>query len=159
VEKYIQPFIDVCKAVFKDFVGVELRPGRPYFVETNAEAEWDLSGVIGLSGEARGAVVVSMKKNLALKITGILTNGHHACVDEEVVDAIGEIVNIIVGNVKKSLEEAFRLVISLPTIIQGKGHQVKWPTAQTRIINIPFEVFENDLFCLSVAIESVKERL
>jgi chemotaxis protein CheX len=159
MEKYIQPFIDVCKTVFKDFVGVELRAGRTYFVDTTAETEWDLSGVIGLSGEARGAVVITMKKNLALKITDILTSGHHTNVDEEVVDAVGEIVNIIAGNVKKNLEEAFRLVISLPTIIQGKGHQIKWPIAQTRIISIPFEAFENDLFYLSVAIESVKGRL
>jgi chemotaxis protein CheX len=156
MEQYIQPFIDVCKNVFKEFVGIELKVGRPYFSEKETIYEWDISAVIGLTGEAKGAVVVSMKKHLVLKLTEMLTDSTHTDVDDDVVDAIGEIVNIIAGNVKKNLEEAFRLVISLPTIIQGKGHQIKWPSAQTRIICIPFEVFEGDSFCLSIAMESSK---
>jgi len=158
MEQYIQPFIDVCKNVFKEFVGAELKSGRPYFDEKEKVNDWDISAVIGLTGEARGAVVISMKTDLALRITGMLTGTKHTAIDDEVVDAVGEIVNIIAGNVKKELEAAFRLVISLPTIVQGKGHQVKWPTAQARIICIPFNVFEGDLFCLSVAIESSKGR-
>jgi chemotaxis protein CheX len=156
MEKYIQPFIDVSKNTFKEFVGAELEAGRPYFSQKDSPNEWDISGVIGLSGEARGAVVIGMKTALATRLTDMLTGTKHAGIDDEVVDAIGEIVNIIAGNAKKGLEESFRLVISLPTIIQGPGHQIKWPGDQTRIICIPFTIFENDVFTLSVAIESVK---
>ncbi|MDR0451554.1 MAG: chemotaxis protein CheX [Treponema sp.] len=156
MEKYIQPFIDVCKNVFKEFIGFDLTAGRPYFADTNAITDWDISAIIGLTGEARGAVVMSMKKDLAVKVTDILTGTRHTALDDEVVDAVGEIVNIIAGNVKKNLEEAFRLVISLPTIVQGAEHEVKWPHGQARIICIPFTIFENDVFNLSVAIEAVK---
>ncbi|MDR2485383.1 MAG: chemotaxis protein CheX [Treponema sp.] len=155
MEKYIQPFIDVCKNVFQDFLGTGLAEERPYFAETSATMEWDISAVIGLTGEARGAVVISMKTDLAIQLTGILTGAKHKDVDDDVVDAIGEIVNIIAGNVKKNLEEAFRLVISLPTIIQGKQHTIKWPNNQARIICIPFKIFDNETFNLSVAIEAV----
>jgi chemotaxis protein CheX len=154
MEQYIQPFIDVCKNVFKEFVGVELKVGRPYFAGRDTIYEWDISSVIGLTGEARGAVVVSMKKDLVLKLTEMLTNSRHNEIDDDAVDVIGEIVNIIAGNVKKDLEEAFRLIISLPAIIQGKGHRIKWPNAQTRIICIPFDLFEGESFCLSIAMES-----
>jgi chemotaxis protein CheX len=156
MEKYIQPFIDVCKNVFKEFVQCDLTAGRPYFIEKEAVNEWDISSIIGLTGEARGAVVISMKKELAIRLTDQITGTPHEKLDDEVVDAIGEIVNIIAGNVKKNLEEAFRLVISLPTIVQGKEHAVKWPSGRTRIICIPFNIFENDTFNLSVAIESAK---
>jgi chemotaxis protein CheX len=156
MEKFIQPFIDVSKNVFKEFVGAELTVDRPYFAEKDVVNEWDISAVIGLTGEARGAVVISMKTRLVIKLTDKLTGTAHKIIDDEVVDAIGEIVNIIAGNAKKGLEEDFRLVISLPTIVQGKGHTVKWPNAQTRIICIPFTIFEDDVFTLSVAIESVK---
>ena len=155
MEKYIQPFIDVCKSVFKDFVGAELTEERPHFAEAGAIMEWDISAIIGLTGEARGAVVISMKKELAMKLTEILTGVDHNDVDDDVVDAIGEIVNIIAGNVKKNLEEAFRLVISLPTIVQGKEHSIKWPGNQARIICIPFRIFPDTTFNLSVAIEAV----
>jgi chemotaxis protein CheX len=156
MEQYIQPFIDVCMNVFKEFVGCELAVERPYFAEREAIKEWDISAVIGLTGEARGAVVISMKSSLAEKMTSTLTGTEHTELDSEVVDAIGELVNIIAGNAKRGLEEAFRLVISLPSIITGKEHSVQWPNNQARIICIPFKVFDNDSFCLSVAIESMK---
>jgi chemotaxis protein CheX len=156
MEKYIQPFVDVCVSVFKEFIGVDLTAERPHFADKEAVYDWDISAVIGLTGEARGAVVISMKKDLAVKLTGLLTDSEHKDLDDEVVDAIGEIVNIIAGNAKKGLEETFRLIISLPTIVQGKDHTVKWPTNQARIMCIPFKVFENSAFVLSVAIESVK---
>ncbi|MDR1105487.1 MAG: chemotaxis protein CheX [Treponema sp.] len=156
MEKYIQPFIDVCKNVFREFVGAELKENRPYFAETNTVNEWDISAVIGLTGEARGAVVISMKKELAMKLTAILTGSSHTELDSEVVDAIGEIVNIIAGNAKKGLEETFRLVISLPTIVEGKEHSIKWPNSQARIICIPFTIFDDSAFTLSIAIEAVR---
>jgi chemotaxis protein CheX len=156
MEQYIQPFIDVTQNVFKEFLGAELKVDRPYFSKTEAVNEWDVSAVIGLTGEARGAVVISMKNGLACRLTSILTGTDHTSIDNEVVDAIGEIVNIISGNSKKGLEESFRLVISLPTIIQGPNHQIKWPNDQARIICIPFTIFDTEVFTLSVAIEAVK---
>jgi chemotaxis protein CheX len=154
MEQYIQPFIKVCKNVFKEFVGVDLSVDRPYFSDQKAVHDWDLSAIIGLTGEARGAVVISMKNSLALHITGLLTGKKHQEIDDDVIDAVGEIVNIISGNVKKDLEDDFRLIISLPTIVQGEWHHVKWPTAQARIICIPFNLGK-DTFNLSVAIEAV----
>lgn len=154
MEKYIQPFIDVCETVFRDFVGTELVAEHPHFVDKNDPHDWDVSAIIGLTGEARGAVVISMKKELSLKITGVLTGSEHTDLDDEVVDAIGEIVNIIAGNAKRGLEESFRLVISLPTIVRGKGHTIMWPNDQARIICIPFTIFGSDSFSLSVAIEA-----
>lgn len=156
MEKYIQPFIDVTENAFKELVGTMLKTGRPYFIEKEEMNEWDISGVIGLTGEARGAVVISMKANLAVKLTGMLTGKKKNTIDPEVVDAVGEIINIIAGNAKKGLEDAFRLVISLPTIVQGEAHQVIWPNQKTRIICVPFSIFEKDSFNISVAIDSQK---
>lgn len=154
MEKYIQPFVDVCVNVFKDFIGAELIAGRPYFADKTDLHEWDVSAIIGLTGEARGALVISMKTGLACNLTGMLTGAKHTGMDDEVVDAIGEIINIIAGNAKRGLEESFRLVISLPTIVRGAGHTIQWPNDQARIMCIPFKIFESDEFCLSVAIEA-----
>jgi chemotaxis protein CheX len=128
----------------------------PYFLEKDTIEEWDISGVIGLTGEARGAVVISMKDNLAMKLTGILTGKVHQVLYDEVVDAVGELINIIAGNVKQELEDTFKLVISLPTIITGKEHHVNWPVGQARVICIPFSISNEYSFSLSVALEAVK---
>jgi chemotaxis protein CheX len=156
MEKYIQPFVDACASVFRDMLQCGLEAERPYFSDRNDAHNWDISAVIGLTGEARGAVVISMRMGLALKLTGILTGATHTGPDDEVVDAVGELVNIIAGNAKRGLEEAFHLVISLPTIVSGRNHAILWPSDQTRIICIPFKVFAGESFCLSVAIESAQ---
>lgn len=154
MEKYIKPFIEVCENVFQEFIGEALVVEHPHFVDRNDVHNWDISAIIGLTGEARGAVVISMGQDLALKLTGLLTGSEHKEMDDEVVDAIGEIINIIAGNAKRGLEESFRLVISLPTIVRGAGHEIMWPNDLARIICIPFKIFGSESFCLSVAIEA-----
>jgi chemotaxis protein CheX len=157
MEKYIQPFIKVCKAVFRDFCQTEVTPGRVFFIKREEfQKNWDISGIIGLSGEARGAVVISLKTASATKIADILTGTVHKYLDADVADAVGEIVNIISGNVKKDLEDAFRISISLPTIVRGVAHSVIWPSEKTRIICIPFSLFKDHEMCLSVAIDPNK---
>jgi chemotaxis protein CheX len=155
LKQYIQPFIKVCKNVFQEFLGLELEAKLPYFMEKSEMTEWDVSGIIGLTGEARGAVVISMREDLAIRLTSILTGAEHSGLDADVVDAVGEIINIIAGNSKQELEESFRLVISLPTIVKGREHTIKWPEGHARVICIPFSISDKDSFTLSVALEAV----
>jgi chemotaxis protein CheX len=156
LKQYIQPFIKVCTNVFHEFLKLEPEAKLPYFMEKDAVTDWDVSGIIGLTGEAKGAVVISMKEALAIRLTSILTETEHKELDPDVVDAVGEIINIIAGNTKQELEEAFRLVISLPTIVRGKEHSINWPVGQARVICIPFTISTEDSFTLSVALEAVK---
>ena len=158
MEKYVSPFITTCETVFRDFVGIALVPERPYLSDRDAEHEWEISAIISFTGEAKGMIVISMKKEPALKITSILTEKKHTDIDKEVIDAIGEIVNIIAGNSKKGLEETFRLIISLPVIVKGTNHRITWPEESTRVIAVPFKIFETDSLCLSVAIKAVGEK-
>ena len=154
MEKYIQSFIDVCKNVFKELINAEIEAGRPYFSNQTTYPNWDISGVIGITGDASGAIVISLKKALALKLTEILTGKAHNYVDDEVVDSIGEIINIISGNLKLDFEQEFKLVISLPTVVRGNDHTIQWPRSNARIICIPFSIFNGDAFFLAVAMES-----
>ena len=154
MEKYIQPFIQVSETVFRNFCKTEVIPGRVFFVAKDEyDNSWDISGIIGLSGEVSGAVVISMKDVSAYKVTKILTDKDHSSFDSDVTDAVGEIINIIAGNVKKNFEEELRIKISLPTIVKGKSHSIVWPSEKTRIICIPFTIFENQEICLSVAVD------
>ncbi|MDR0643785.1 MAG: chemotaxis protein CheX [Treponema sp.] len=159
MEQYIKPFVDVCMDVFKQFIGCEIVVKTPYFSEKDSIEGGDISAVIGFTGEARGAVIVSMQKEVAIKLTDILTGSQHLVVDDDVLDAVGEIVNIIAGNVKQKLEEAMKMVISLPTIVEGAGHVIRWPGNQARLLCIPFKIFEDDVFTLLVAIEVVHQAL
>ena len=157
MEKYIHPFIKVCESVFRDFCQTEVAAGRVFFVSKDEyESNWDISGIIGLSGEASGAVAISMKDLTAFKVSSILTGKEHNSFDPDVTDAVGEIINIIAGNVKKDFEEELKIKISLPTIVKGKAHSIVWPSEKTRIICIPFSIFGDQEICLSVAVDPSK---
>jgi chemotaxis protein CheX len=157
MEQFIQPFIEGSEEVFRDLCKTEIKAGRAFFVSKDEfETIWDISGIIGLSGEAHGAVAISLKEDTAFRLTSILTGKEYSTLDREVTDMLGEIVNIIAGNVKNVFEKKHRMKISMPSIIKGKAHSIVWPSEKARIICIPFTIFENQEFCLSVAMEQSK---
>ncbi|MCL2319945.1 MAG: chemotaxis protein CheX [Treponema sp.] len=157
MEQYIQPFIKGSEDVFRDFCNAEIKAGRAFFVSRDEfETNWDISGIIGLSGEVTGAVAISLKEATALKLTENITGQKHTYIDMDVADVVGEIVNIITGNVKNIFEDKYRIKISMPSIIKGKSHSIVWPSQRARIICIPFTIFENQEVCLSVAVEQAK---
>jgi len=155
---YVEPFVEVTVNTFKEFVGVEVSPRHPHFLDPEKGFEWDISAVIGLSGIVKGAVIISMKSELAIKLTDILTGSQHSEIDADVIDAIGEINNIIAGNIKPKVPNGDKIVISIPTIIKGKEHSIAWPSRATRILCIPHKAFDNDVFHLMVAIELENEK-
>jgi chemotaxis protein CheX len=153
MEQYIQPFIQVSTQVFKELLKCDLIPDRAYFIGKEAFLDWDVSGIIALTGEVRGMMAISMKFPTAEKITGILTGTKDEVSHADMVDAVGEVVNIIAGNVKKKLEDMFRIVISLPKVVHGKAHSVVIPDERTRMLCIPFSIFGSESMCLSINIK------
>jgi chemotaxis protein CheX len=130
----------------------DLFVGQAYVVGREEFQKWDISGIVSLSGEARGLVSISMKAETAILITENITGTKHTYLDSDVIDAIGEIVNIVTGNVKKDLQELFNLVISLPYVIKGRAHTIALPLESKQLLCIPFTIFENQIICLSIAI-------
>ena len=151
--QYIAPFIEVCTRVFKNMVKCDLTAGRAFFIPREEFQKWDISGIIILSGETRGMVSISMKTETAIQITENITGIKHTYLDSDVIDSIGEIVNIVTGNVKKNLQGMFKIVISLPYIIKGKAHMIALPVERKRLLCIPFKIFDDQVIYLSITID------
>jgi chemotaxis protein CheX len=149
LELYVKPFVNATLNTFKAFVGFELVAGHPHFSGRTLTFDQDVSAVIGLSGDIRGAVVISMKKEFAIKLADSLCGTTHNEMDDDIIDAVGEIVNIIAGNVKDEVPGGEKIVISLPTVVRGKDHTLAWPGKQSRILCISFRC-ENDSFYILV---------
>ena len=151
--KYIDPFIQATNHVFNELFNIKPEVGKPFIMDKNQEHEWDVSAIIGIAGETKGAVVLSFPSELAHNLTSRLTGKPVPSPDEDVVDTIGEVVNIVAGNAKKGLEE-YRLMISLPSIVTGRNHKIVWPGKNAPIISIPFQS-ELGAFSLSVVLENI----
>jgi len=151
--KYLDPFIDATVRVFEEFFNLTPTLKTPYLLDKQEAYHWDLSAVIGIGGDNRGVVVISFTEELAETLTTQLADMHGKPCMDDILDTIGEVVNIIAGNAKKGLEE-YRLVISLPSIIRGNDHEISWPGKHTAIVGIPFQLPHGD-FLLAVGLEDI----
>jgi chemotaxis protein CheX len=119
---YANPFITSTIETFSKMLNCDVRPGK-VTLKSDEVHTYDISGIIGLSGEAQGSICLSFPKLMALKVVSVLLNTEIKIMGPEVTDGIGEIANIITGNAKQHLAE-FNLSISLPKVIVGKDHRI-----------------------------------
>ena len=133
--EHINPFLKSTIETFKTMVGIAVTPGKLYLRKEPNNA--DISGVIGLSGDIRGAVVMAYPLATALKICSKFLGEEIKELNASVADCIGEIANIITGFAKKDLQ-TLHLSISLPSIVRGQGHVVDMPK-EAPVMCIPFD--------------------
>ena len=134
--EYINPFLTSTISAFDTMLGCTLVRGTPY-VKNGAQPEHEVSGVIGLSGRAKGTIVLGLGREAALSAAEALLQERPPEINADVTDAVGELANIIAGSAKAQLEH-LRLSVGLPTVITGKGHCVEFPRQVTPIC-IPFQ--------------------
>jgi chemotaxis protein CheX len=150
--EHINPFIASVVNTFRTMLGWELRRGRPVLKQART-ADHQISGVIGLSGKAVGTVVLSFSKEVALKAASALLLEELSEINTEVLDAVGELTNMVAGAAKAQLEE-YELSVSLPNVVTGHNHMVHFPSTVTPVA-IPFET-EHGPFTLEIALAPVE---
>ena len=134
--EFINPFVSAAKDVFQMMLDCELSRGSLGIKRGNAP-EFEISGLIGLSGKCQGMVVFSLGRDTALKATEIMLGQRPEGLNAQVVDAVGELANMIAGAAKAQLEQ-YELSVSLPSVICGRNHSISFPSNSTPII-LPFQ--------------------
>ena len=134
--EYINPFVKSLVTTFSTMLNCTATRG-PLMLKRDVFPPFEISGVIGLSGKAVGTVVVSLSKEVALKATSAMLMTETTEIDGDVIDAVGEITNMVAGAAKAELSE-YELSISLPSVITGRGHEVRFPSNVTPIC-VPFD--------------------
>jgi chemotaxis protein CheX len=156
LQAHVKPFVEIIVKTFKSFVQCDAVAGKPCFSSQETNIQGDISVIIGITGKIRGLLLISMEENLAIKLTDNIVGTVHTDIDADVTDALGEIANIIAGNIKQVIPEGERLRISLPTLIKGTEHSVSWDIDRTEVLYIPFTVFDDALFHFLWVIETVQ---
>ena len=134
--KYINPFLEASVNLFKEYLGLKIVPGKPYVLDDPQDL-YEVSGIIGLAGETVGAVVLSFSRETAIEMVSKMEGRAYTALGSEVIDGVGELINIIAGNAKQGLMD-FRIEISLPGVITGTTYRIHWPDG-IPVVTIPFE--------------------
>ncbi len=149
---FINPFIAATVQALEVMAAVRPERGRP-FVKSGGSTKGDISGLIGLAGEARGSVAVTFPAVLAKRIYANMVGQEAADLGEEVRDAVGEIANMIAGGAKASLaQEGFNFRIAIPSIIVGPGHTIDHKGTGPCLV-VPFSL-EGETFWLEVSFDA-----
>jgi len=113
--------------VFSIMLGLELSPGEMLTEKSIAAAPSSgLVSLIGLAGRWSGTGSLACTGTFACAMASGLLACTFDSVNEEVLDAIGEITNMIIGNVKTALEEKIGdMGLSTPTVIFGRNFQTR----------------------------------
>jgi CheY-specific phosphatase CheX len=101
-------------SVFVTMLGLEVSPS-----EVSSRPAGDLlTSYVQLSGDWNGAVLLQCTRRQACSFTGlILSEDPPTTVDDDVRDVLGELANVIGGNMKCSMSTVARL--SMPKIVEG----------------------------------------
>jgi chemotaxis protein CheX len=151
--EHINPFIAALQNTFQTMLSCEARRGS-LAVKQDRRAAHEVSGVIGLSGRAVGTVVVSFSTEVALKAASTMLMMEATRIDDDVVDAVGELTNMVAGAAKAELEE-YELMVSLPNVVTGPAHEVHFPSEVTPIC-IAFDTDWGPI-ALEVGLTAVRE--
>ncbi|HLK64416.1 MAG TPA: chemotaxis protein CheX [Bryobacteraceae bacterium] len=127
--------------VFSTMLGVELEPGAAVIENGTPEANDGVVSFIGLAGAWIGTGSVSCSPTLACRICSAMLMVESTGVDEDVLDAVAELTNMIVGSIKNDLETHLGpLGLSLPTVVFGRNFRTKSAgTTEWTVVRFPWE--------------------
>ena len=129
--KLIVPFVNSIRSVFSTMVGVAATVQRPYF-KGHPSPTYDVSSIIGFSGEIIGCVVLSFQKAAALKLVEAFSGSACTIDNPDFADAIGELANMVAGNAKKDL--GYLANISVPSVVIGADHVIAGQSDIPRVV-------------------------
>ena len=122
--KIINPFLAAAVNVLKTMANIVPTPGKP-FLKKDRAALGDVSAIIGITGAAQGSMALTFSESCICAIVQNLFGSPVNDVNDEVLDAVGELTNMICGDARRRLgEEGVSLQAGIPTIVSGKDHSL-----------------------------------
>jgi chemotaxis protein CheX len=123
--------------VFSVMLGIDVEAGEDQTGFTEHECR-GIVAVLGLTGAWGGSGQLSCDAALAMRIASQLLMANFEKIDEEVLDAVAEVANMIVGNVKTALEHAVGpMGLSTPAVFFGGDFETR-VVGNTRMVLVPF---------------------
>ncbi len=146
-EELVQAIRTCTGEVFATMLGIEINAGDTLAESSEAIAPTSgLVALVGLAGTWSGTGSVSCTGQFACQMASQLLMSQYDSLNEDVLDAMGEVANMIIGNVKTHLEEKIGpMGLSTPTVIYGRNFQTRSARVHKWTI-VPFSSGEERLY-------------
>lgn len=135
--KIINPFLSAGLYTFEQMFGIKPEHKDPFVLEINAGHQWEVSGLLGVTGDYNGVVAFRLHKILAYKLldmSGISVRPEEK--NDMAQQLVSEFTNIVAGSAVSAIKD-MDLDISPPVTIAGQNHTIQWPRSYP-VVGIPF---------------------
>jgi chemotaxis protein CheX len=147
--KIINPFFTATQKVFDRMLDLTIQKGKITLVEDMVPGK-DANIIIGMTGDIYGSVLFSFPKDMTLEMVKIMSGMELEEIDVFVSSAIGEIANIISGNVVTYFaKDNYKCDIVPPQIVLGVNKSVSMATDKAISVSLKTEIGEFDI-CVSL---------
>ena len=125
--------IEATKEIFSSMVMMEISVTE--VLTEHGPLTDTITGMIGLAGTHKGILAVHIPYSVAKAITSSFLMMDVEKINEDVHDAVGEIANMLGGNVKTILSEKGRDInLSLPSTISGSQYSFQSDNEVEKVI-------------------------
>ncbi len=136
---FINPFLEATIAVVETMASTKVMPGKPEVKKSNKT--WGaVSGIIGMVGEqVSGNLLLGFDEPSILAIVSSILGEEYSAINDDVVDAVGEMTNMVSGRAKSILgEKGYSFDMATPFVVVGKDVEIT-QLAKQPVISIPFQ--------------------
>jgi len=148
-EKIIQYVEKVVNEIFSKMISIKPINGNPIIRKENninIPGKKDISGIIGLGGSLAASIIVHFEKESALKVTSNMLGVEYEEINNDVIDAVGEITNMIAGGIKTELSLlGFELDQGLPIVVNGDNFNTNCIDKDNSVL-MPFKINNNNMY-------------
>jgi chemotaxis protein CheX len=105
-----------------------------------------VSGIIGITGDALGSLALSFSEACICRIAANMLGEQCSGVTQEIIDATGELTNMISGASRTQMEKmGMRVFAAIPTVVHGHRHTICHILKSPSIV-IPFSTAAGPFF-------------
>lgn len=146
----VNPFIEGTLHILDTTASVRVRP-EPPFLKSGSKVQGDIFGILDISGDLKGSAVISFSEKSILGIVSAMFGEEMTEMNDEILDAVGEISNMVAGHVTTKFAELDKKVKvkldrvglnSDPNHIHGEGDVLVIPFKTTKgklVIEVSYE--------------------
>jgi len=116
---------EATNSVFSTMLSREVTPEEPKEL-VDPPPLTGVMALLGFTGEWAGLGMVYCQEKLAIEVSSTMLMCEVTEVTNDVLDAMGEVANMVIGNVKDLLQPTVgTLAMSIPTVIYGRNFQAR----------------------------------
>ncbi len=138
--------------VFDSMVGVEDLMHLPIQIDVTTHFKDCLTAMVGLAGTYNGLVSIHLPWPLAMSFSSLMLGMDITEINDDVIDAMGEIANMVAGSFKQHLSKGgLDIQLSTPSVVNGAEYLVS-TGSQMENLTLKFATDE-EWFMVSLSIE------